>query len=159
MIEFYPHCSLKNEYWDLIKILQEKIKTKTDVYNYLCDGFYIEKSLFPENKVLEEYYSNIFKIFLKEYFTYKRIKLSENIVVEKIKNRDPSNRLDGKSKNISMFENFIHKNPDNCFITITISIPIIKDPNVFIGLRNNQDLEIWTRSIADNRGVFTSKKE
>ena len=31
-----------------------------------------------------------------------------------------------------MLENYLHKNPDNCFITITISIPIIKDPNVFI---------------------------
>ena len=123
------------------------------------EDFNLNNLYFQKIMNQKKYYSKNLKIFLQEYFTYKKQKLSENIIVEKIKHRDPSNRLNGKSKNICMFENYLHKNPDNCFITITISIPIIKDPNVFIGLLSDQDLEIWIRSIADNRGVFTIKKE
>ena len=147
MIEFKHFTSIKeNLYFDILFILQEKIQEREDVYKYLLDGLYIKDSLFPEDNKKDIYYGNIIKIFLEEYKIYKHIQLTKNKKVKKFKKRNPKRKLNGLLKNISCFNQYLFENNEIEYIMISISLPIIKDKNVFIGFKGNSEIQILQRS-------------
>ena len=148
MVEFQNFTSLNYENFEkVIYILQDKIQNKNDVYKYLSNGLYIDGSLFPDEPEKDKYYGNLIKIFLDEYKYFKQIQLSKNIKVKKFKKRNPRRKLNGILKNISSFNQYLYKNKEIEFIVINIALPIIKDKRVFIGVKNDVDIQILQRSI------------
>ena len=147
MIEYRYYCSLDNKIFDkLIFILQCKIKNRTDTNIYLLNGYYIKNSFFPKKIKKELKYGTYFKIFLEEYNIFKRIKLSKKISIKKLKNKNPIKKLNKILSDISCFNRYLYDNKDIIYIMICISLPIIKDKDVYLGYKTEDDIIIVQRS-------------
>lgn len=156
MIEFKEYCNISNKLFDKILFkLQSKITKRDEVYNYLIDGEYKNNSLYPNNFKKDQYYGKYIKRFLDQYKEFKNIKLKQNIEVKKLKKKSPLKKLNGYLNDISCFNQYLSKNKDITFIKISIWIPIIKDKNVFLGFKNDDNvIKIIQRSF-DNQPFTT----
>lgn len=155
MIDFKYYSKLSNDDFDkVLFILQKNIIERIDVYKYLHNGFYIDNSLFPDNKKKDKYYGELIKQFLNEYKEFKFEQMKKNIKVKKINKKSPINKLNGLLSDISCFSNYLYDNDKIVYIMISISLPIIKDKNVYLGFKNlNSDIKILSRTLA---GIYPS---
>ena len=129
MDEFKEYTSISlTKFNNLLKILHDKIKEHDDVEKYLKNGLYIDKSLYPEDKELDEEYGEYMHLYLEEYKHFKMIQLSKNIVVKAFPQKNPIKKINPILKNISCFNEYLDMN----YIMIEIEIPFIKDKNVYI---------------------------
>lgn len=149
MIDFKYYSKLSdNDFDTVLFILQKNIIERIDVYKYLHNGFYIDNSLFPNNKKKDKYYSELIKQFLNEYNEFKFKQIKKNIKVKKINKKNPINKLNGLLSDISCFSNYLYDNNEIVYIMISISLPIIKDKNVYVGFKNiNSDIKILSRTL------------
>ena len=149
MIDFKYYSKLSdNDFDTVLFILQKNIIERIDVYKYLHNGFYIDNSLFPDNKKKDKYYSELIKQFLNEYNEFKFKQIKKNIKVKKINKKNPINKLNGLLSDISCFSNYLYDNNEIVYIMISISLPIIKDKNVYVGFKNiNSDIKILSRTL------------
>ena len=149
MIDFKYYSKLSdNDFDTVLFILQKNIIERIDVYKYLHNGFYIDNSLFPNNKKKDKYYSELIKQFLNEYNEFKFKQIKKKIKVKKINKKNPINKLNGLLSDISCFSNYLYDNNEIVYIMISISLPIIKDKNVYVGFKNiNSDIKILSRTL------------
>lgn len=146
MIEFREFTTLNYEAFDnLLFVLHQKIESRDDTNIILKDGEYVGNTLYPNDPDKEIEYGNLFEIFLEEYKNFKEIQLKKNISIKKIKKKNPLKKLNGYMNNVSCFNNYLHNNIDIKYILISINIPIIKDKNVFLGYKKNNNIKIIQR--------------
>ena len=98
------------------------------VEKYLKNGLYIDKSLFPEDKELDNEYGSYMHQYLEEYKQFKMIQLKKNIVIKSFPQKNPIKKINPILKNISCFNEYLRMD----YIMIEIEIPFIKDKNVYI---------------------------
>ena len=135
---------------DVLKLLRSKIKSADTVENYLKNGFYVEKSLFPEDEVKDKYYGEKVNKFLEYYKEFKDMMLEKNIKIEPFILKDPIRKLNEVLKNINCFSEQFNKNNDIIYIMIEINLPIIKDNKVYLGLKQKDNIKIIKRTYEYN---------
>ena len=135
---------------DVLKLLRSKIKSADTVENYLKNGFYVEKSLFPEDEVKDKYYGEKVNKFLEYYKEFKDMMLEKNIKIEPFILKDPIRKLNAVLKNINCFSEQFNKNNDIIYIMIEINLPIIKDNKVYLGLKQKDNIKIIKRTYEYN---------
>lgn len=149
MIEFKYFSNLSSENFDMVLFtLQKYIVERIDVHQYLYNGNYIDGSLYPDNNDKDKYISNLIKQFLDEYKNFKFKQMKKNFTIKKLNKKNPLNKLNGLLSNISCFSSYLYENKDIVYIMISISLPIIKDKNVYLGFKNiNSDIKILSRTL------------
>ena len=138
---------------DVLKLLRLKIKSSNTVENYLKDGFYVKKSLFPEDEKKDKYYGEKVNDFLEYYKKFKEITLEKNIKIEPFIQKDPIRKLNAVLKNINCFSEQFNKNKDIIYIMIEINLPIIKDNKVYLGLKEKGNIKIIKRTYEYNMNM------
>ncbi len=138
---------------DVLKLLRLKIKSSNTVENYLKDGFYVKKSLFPEDEKKDKYYGEKVNDFLEYYKKFKAITLEKNIKIEPFIQKDPIRKLNAVLKNINCFSEQFNKNKDIIYIMIEINLPIIKDNKVYLGLKEKGNIKIIKRTYEYNMNM------
>lgn len=138
---------------DVLKLLRLKIKSSNTVENYLKDGFYVKKSLFPEDEKKDKYYGEKVNDFLEYYKKFKEIMLEKNIKIEPFIQKDPIRKLNAVLKNINCFSEQFNKNKDIIYIMIEINLPIIKDNKVYLGLKEKGNIKIIKRTYEYNMNM------
>lgn len=138
---------------DVLKLLRLKIKSSNTVENYLKDGFYVKKSLFPEDDKKDKYYGEKVNDFLEYYKKFKAITLEKNIKIEPFIQKDPIRKLNAVLKNINCFSEQFNKNKDIIYIMIEINLPIIKDNKVYLGLKEKGNIKIIKRTYEYNMNM------
>ncbi len=138
---------------DVLKLLRLKIKSSNTVENYLKDGFYVKKSLFPEDEKKDKYYGEKVNDFLEYYKKFKAITLEKNIKIEPFIQKDPIRKLNAVLKNINCFSEQFNKNKDIIYIMIEINLPIIKDSKVYLGLKEKGNIKIIKRTYEYNMNM------
>ena len=136
-----------------MKLLRLKIKSSNTVENYLKDGFYVKKSLFPEDEKKDKYYGEKVNDFLEYYKKFKEITLEKNIKIEPFIQKDPIRKLNAVLKNINCFSDQFNKNKDIIYIMIEINLPIIKDNKVYLGLKEKGNIKIIKRTYEYNMNM------
>ena len=145
MNEFKNHTSLSSdELEDVLSVLKSKIIKRKDVENYLLNGMYIKKSLFPEDLEKDKYYGKLVSIYLEEYKYFKTVQLRKNINIPRFTMKNPMKQLTPLLNNVHIFNE--HLNMD--FYMIEIEIPFIKDINSHIA--SKKDKKILERGCIDN---------
>ena len=138
---------------DVLKLLRLKIKSSNTVENYLKDGFYVKKSLFPEDDKKDKYYGEKVNDFLEYYKKFKAVTLEKNIKIEPFIQKDPIRKLNAVLKNINCFSEQFNKNKDIIYIMIEINLPIIKDNKVYLGLKEKGNIKIIKRTYEYNMNM------
>ena len=133
-----------------LEFLKSRIKKIGDVENYLSFGEYIEDSLFPNDKELDNYYGEKMQDFLKNYKNFKSKMLKENISIEPFCKKSPNLKLNPLLKNISPFTKQFYNNKDVIHVMIHIELPFIKDKNAYLGLKENKCVKIIKRTYEEN---------
>ena len=138
---------------DVLKILRLNIKSADTVETYVKNGFYVEKSLFPEDEVKDKYYGEKVNKFLEYYKEFKDMMLNKNIKIEPFILKDPIRKLNAVLKNITCFSEQFYKNNDIIYIMIEINLPIIKDNKVYLGLKHKGNVKIIKRTYEYNMNM------
>tara|TARA_B100000123_G_C25683358_1_gene407465 strand:- start:85 stop:1038 length:954 start_codon:yes stop_codon:yes gene_type:complete len=138
---------------DVLKILRLNIKSADTVETYVKNGFYVEKSLFPEDEVKDKYYGEKVNKFLEYYKEFKDMMLNKNIKIEPFILKDPIRKLNAVLKNITCFSEQFYKNNDIIYIMIEINLPIIKDNKVYLGLKDKGNIKIIKRTYEYNMNM------
>ena len=129
MDEFREYTEIPlDKFNNLLKMLHNKIKEHNDVEKYLKNGLYIDRSLFPEDKELDDEYGSYMHKYIEEYKQFKMIQLKKNIVIKSFSQKNPIKKINPILKNISCFNEYLKMD----YIMIEIEIPFIKDKNVYI---------------------------
>ena len=138
---------------DVLKILRLNIKSADTVETYVKNGFYVEKSLFPEDEVKDKYYGEKVNKFLEYYKEFKDMMLNKNIKIEPFILKDPIRKLNAVLKNITCFSEQFYKNNNIIYIMIEINLPIIKDNKVYLGLKDKGNIKIIKRTYEYNMNM------
>ena len=141
--EYIKEFSLDN----LLEILLKKIRKQGDVENYLHNGVYIKKSLFPDDEKLDLIYGERMRIFLQRYKEFKIMKLKKNIIIEPFQKKSPKLRLNPLFKNTNCFTKL---NNNVIYLMIQIELPFIKDKKVYLGLKDKKKIRIIKRTYEPN---------
>ena len=142
MEEFREYTTIPNEIFDnLLDILKSKIIKNNDVENFLRNGTYITKSLFPTDPQKDKFFGDYMTHYLADYKTFKKMKLDKNIEVPTISPKHPIKKMNPLLKNISCFNQYLSVR----YCMIEIRLPFIKDKNVYIAKKNNKGFEILER--------------
>ena len=145
MNEFKNHTSLSSdELEDVLSVLKSKIIKRKDVENYLLNGMYIEKSLFPEDSEKDKYYGKLVSIYLEEYKYFKTVQLRKNINIPRFTMKNPMKQLTPLLNNVHIFNEQL----DMDYYMIEIEIPFIKDINAHIA--SKKDKKIIQRGYTEN---------
>ena len=145
MNEFKNHTSLSSqELEDVLTVLKSKIIKRKDVENYLLNGMYIKKSLFPEDSEKDKYYGKLVSIYLEEYKYFKTVQLRKNINIPRFTMKNPMKQLTPLLNNVHIFNEQL----DMDYYMIEIEIPFIKDINAHIA--SKKDKKILQRGYTEN---------
>ena len=149
MIEFKYFSNLSSDNFDMVLFtLQKNIVERIDVHQYLYNGHYIDGSLYPDDNDKDKYIGTLIKQFLDEYKDFKFEQMKKNFTIKKLNNKNPLNKLNGLLSDISCFSSYLYENKDIVYIMISISLPIIKDKNVFLGFKNlDSGIKILSRTL------------
>lgn len=138
---------------DVLEILKERIISPNTVENYLKDGSYVKKSLFPNDSIKDTYYGEKINEFLEHYKNFKNIMLKKNITLQPFIRKNPIKRLKSHLKNISCFSQQFYKNDNILYIVVEIELPIIQDKKVYLGLKEKNDIKIIKRTYEYNMNM------
>ncbi len=134
-------------FYSFLEILLKKIRKQGEVENYLHNGVYIKKSLFPDDEELDTIYGERMRIFLQRYKEFKIMKLKQNISIEPFSKKSPKLRLNPLFKNTNCFTKL---NNDVIYLMIQVELPFIKDKKVYIGLKDKKNIRIIKRTYEPN---------
>ena len=123
-----------------INELKERIIKRYDVEKYLLNGFYINDTLFPDDKEKDKYYAELVKTFLEEYKYFKIIQLRKNINIPRFTMKDPLKKINPLLNNVHIFNQYL----DMDFYMIEIEIPFIKDINAYVASKKTKKILEFT---------------
>lgn len=154
MIEFQEYMKQFNyPFNEILNLLKDKINIHNKVENYLKNGEYIKKSLFPNDSKKDKYYGEKINLFLYYYKDFKNIMLEKNISIEPFCKKPPIKKINSILKNISCFSEQFYFNNDIFYIMIEIQLPIIKDKRVYLGLKQDKNIKIIKRTYEYNMNM------